>query len=177
MKQRTLTYVLVGSLALNVFLLGVTSVHVFSRRHHAEDCRREANASPETLESTRGPRFLRQMVRAAGGPRDPRVRELWSGHRQHLAPVREQVVSANERVLQALEREPFDRQALAQALTDALNARHRADELANEGALQLAEKLTPEERANFGRAARSPRRNADGKPNKKNAPRRTEGED
>ncbi len=160
MNQRTLTYVLVGSIALNAFLLGITSMHVFGRRSGFEERRRGGDANNETFGDPRGPRFLRQLVRAAGGPRDPRVRELWSGRRQHLGPLRQELLASSERVLDVMEREPFDREELAKALDAALSARHRADQLANEGALQLAEKLTANERADFCRAARSARRPA-----------------
>ena len=157
MNQRTLTYVLVGSIALNAFLLGVTSMHLLSPRSPFEG-RGRGEANGATFEAERGPQLLRQLVRAAGGPRDPRVKELWAGHREHLRPVRRDIMASRERVLQALERNPFDRPALAEALDDALQARQRADKLANEGALQLAEKLTSEERAEFCREARAPRR-------------------
>lgn len=157
MNQRTLTYWLVGSIALNAFLLGITSMHFLSRRSPFDE-RGRGDGNGATFEGERGPQFLRQLVRAAGGPRDPRVKELWSGHREHLGPARRDIMASRERVLQALESNPFDRPALARALDDALQARHRADKLANEGALQLAEKLTAEERAEFCREARAPRR-------------------
>jgi hypothetical protein len=74
--------------------------------------------------------------------------------------LRQELLASSERVLDVMEREPFDREELAKALDAALSARHRADQLANEGALQLAEKLTANERADFCRAARSARRPA-----------------
>lgn len=162
MNQRTLTYVLVGSIALNAFLLGITSVHFWGGRSSSIDCR-GPDSSRETLDEPRGPRFLRQLVRAAGGPRDPRVRELWSGRRQHLGPVRQELMTSRDQVWEAMAREPFDRDGLANALDAALRARHRADQLANEGALQLAEKLSASERADFARAARAAQRPNGGK--------------
>lgn len=90
--------------------------------------------------------MFRELIRAAGGPGDPRVRALWSGRRQHLGDVRKAVASSREQVLAALEQEPFDREALARALEAAEVARQRADHLGNEGVLDLAASLTPEER-------------------------------
>lgn len=153
MKQRTLNLILVGSITLNAFLLGVIGMHVFSRRGvmHERKGWGGDSANAESIAEQRGPRLLRGLVRAAGGPQDPRVKALWAGRRQQLGPVREHIDGARQRVEQRLVQEPFDREALRQALAEALAARHRADELANEGVLQLAEQLTPEERAGLRR--------------------------
>lgn len=152
MNQRTLKYVLIGSITLNAFLLGVISMHYFSRRGFMHERGRRFGEEAANLQVTgdqRGPRLLRGLVRAAGGPKDPRVQALWSGRRQHLTPVREEMRTARELVLATLEREPFDGQALSQALNDALAAQRRADEIANQGAVELAEKMTPAERASL----------------------------
>lgn len=161
MNQRTLIYTLLGSVALNFFLLGVTSMHWLSRPKMAE--RLAPFAHDENVQEYRGPQFLRALVRAAGGPQDERVKELWSGRRQHLGSIRKEIFTSREHVLDALEREPFDRQAVAKALNTALEARQRAEQLANEGVVDLAEKLTPAERADFCRKARSERRKPGGK--------------
>jgi uncharacterized membrane protein len=157
MNQRTLSYVLVGSITLNAFLLGVIAMHSASRRgfmhERGERFRNDLSAS-ESIGDQRGPRLLRGLVRAAGGPKDPRVQALWSGHHQQLKPVREEIHASRERVLGALTQEPFDRQVLSQALNDAVAARQRADQLATLGAVELADKLTPAERATLRREPR-----------------------
>jgi len=146
-NQRVLLYTLVGSVILNAFLLGVISVHLFSRRQSFESQGHgRPSAQLDAKSEHRNQRLFRELVRAAGGPSDPRVRALWSGQRKHLGEVRTAVASARENVLEALEREPFDREALAQALDAAEQARQRADHVATEGVLDLAEKLTAEER-------------------------------
>lgn len=153
MKQRTLNLILVGSITLNAFLFGVVGMHLVSKRgvmHERKGCPDVVAA--ESIGEQRGPRLLRGLVRAAGGAKDPRVQALWAGRRQQLSPLREQMTGAQQRVEQALVREPFEREALRQALADALAARHRADELANEGVLQLADQLTPAERATLRRS-------------------------
>jgi hypothetical protein len=151
-NQRTLNYVLIGSITLNAFLLGIFSMHLFSKRGAVHERGKHWSDRAEvtgSITDERGPRLLRGLVRAAGGPKDPRVQALFSGHRHHLAPVRKDIEASRERVSEALRREPFDRQALATALNDALAARHKADQLANQGALELAEQLTAAERASL----------------------------
>lgn len=157
MNQRTLLYTLVGSVILNAFLLGVISVHLFSRRSSFGG---RGHGRPEVAidgaSEHRSPRLFRQLVRAAGGPGDPRVRELWSGRRQHLGEVRAALSSAREEIREVLEQEPFDREALARALNAAQQARQRADQMATEGALDLAEKLTPQERKTLREVTETP---------------------
>lgn len=157
MNSPRLVYVLVGSVVLNAFLLGVMSVHFFSRRGNLGGRERAHAEMPmDAPGEQRGPRLFRELVRAAGGPRDPRVQALWSGQRQHLGAARKAVVESRELVLQALEREPFDAAALDQALQAADQARDQVDRVAKEGALELAGKLTPAERLSLRRAATSP---------------------
>lgn len=157
MNSPRLVYVLVGSVVLNAFLLGVMSVHFFSRRGSLGGRDRvHAEMPVDAPGEQRGPRLFRDLVRAAGGPRDPRVQALWSGQRGHLGEARKAVFESRELVLQALEREPFDAAALDQALKAADQARERADRVAKEGALELAGKLTPDERRSLRRAATSP---------------------
>jgi uncharacterized membrane protein len=150
MNQRTLNYVLIGSITLNAFLLGVMAMHGMSNRGLMHERRRHLGTEmvgAELAGEQRGPRLLRGLVRAAGGPKDPRVQSLWSGHRQQLAPLREQSHLSRERVMDALAQERFDRELLSQALNEALAARNRVDKMANDGVLELAEKMTPAERA------------------------------
>lgn len=149
MNQRTSSYVLIASITLNAFLLGVISMHYFSKRGFMhERGKRSTFDQPagEAMADQRGPRLLRGLVRAAGGPKDARVQALWSGHRQQLLPLREEINQSRERVLDALTREPFDRAALSEALNQALDAQQRAEQMANQGALDLAEKMTKTER-------------------------------
>lgn len=147
MNQRTLLYTLIGSIVLNAFLLGVISVHAFSRRSSFGGHGRVGpEVTVDAVTEHRGQRLFRELIRAAGGPSDPRVRALWSGRRQHLGEVRKAVASSREQVLTALEQEPFDRETLARALDAAEKARQRADHVATEGVLDLAATLTLEER-------------------------------
>jgi uncharacterized membrane protein len=146
-NQRTLLYTLLGSIVLNAFLLGIISVHAFSRRssfggrgHVGPD------SAADAVGERRGQRLFRELVRAAGGPSDPRVRALWSGQRQHLGELHQALSSSREQVLTALEQEPFDREALARALRAAEEARLHADHVATEGVLNLAATLSPAER-------------------------------
>lgn len=160
MNQRTLNYLLVGSITLNAFLLGVFSMHYFSKRGMMhERSRRSVDdiGISASIGEERGPRLLRGLVRAAGGPNDPRVQALWSGHRQQLAPLREEINASRDRVRSALGSEPFDDQALRRALDAALAARHRADQMAISGAVELAAKMTPEERAKLRQLSRTKR--------------------
>lgn len=160
-NQRVLLYTLVGSVVLNAFLLGVISVHLFSRQSAGSQGRGRPAAQIDAMNDHRNQRLFRELVRAAGGPGDPRVRALWSGQRKHLGDVRKAVASARENVLEALEREPFDREALARALNAAEQARQQADHVATEGVLDLAEKLTPEERRTLRNASSSVQRRRD----------------
>lgn len=153
MNQRTLRYTLIGSIVLNAFLLGVISVHAVSRRSSFGWRGRGVEATAGAAGDARGQRLFRELVRAAGGPSDPRVRALWSGQRQHLGEVRGALFSSREKVLAALEQEPFNREALARALEEAEQARQHADHVATEGALDLAAKLTLEERRGLRKTA------------------------
>ncbi len=146
-NQKKLLYLLIGSLVLNAFLLGVISVHVVSRRAgFGGRGPNRPDVAMDAMGERGGQRLFRQLVRAAGGPGDPRVRQLWSGRRGHLGEVRKALSASREQVLVALEREPFDKQELERALVAAEQARQRADHVATEGVLDLAAQLTPEER-------------------------------
>lgn len=172
MNQRTLLFTLVGSIALNTFLLGVLSVHAFSKRSpfggssRPADCDGRGGGIVEgaSLDNPRGPGLLRDLVRAAGGRHDPRVKELLAGHRQQLGAMHQEVAASRERVLEVLEHEPFDRAALAQSLAHALETRQRVDKLANEGVVELASKLEPPERAQVSEHARKRRPGPEGTP-------------
>lgn len=148
MKQRTLVSLFLGSLALNIFFLGATSVHIFSRRGFETGPQvHQKGGGKESPESVFvGPRLLRELVRAAGGPKDPRVQALWQEHRDQLGPTRHALKESQREIQSALNQEPFDRTTFERALQSALEARHRADSLANEGAVDLAAQLTHAER-------------------------------
>jgi uncharacterized membrane protein len=97
--------------------------------------------------------MLRRMVRALGGPDDPRVRQLWQERRPELQRFRQEREQARQAVRAALVREPFEPQALTHALSVLNETNCAAQRRASTAVVELAEKLSPEQRAAVGEPA------------------------
>lgn len=164
------TIVLFSSVALNVFLLGVFSVHLSPwARHHRQDqdfAGPPAFGGPMGASEMHGPgpmrgpgglrgagghEIVRDLIRVMGGPTDPRVRDLWHSHRGDHAQMRDRMLSARKAVHAAIAAEPFDKQQLETALAQLQTITNDAQRQAQAGAIELAQKLTPEERARLER--------------------------
>lgn len=148
------TIALFASLMLNAFLLGVMATHL-ARGHHGR-----AGRPPPHFEGgprgggerfgRRGPaeaQLLRDVMRASGGPRDPRVREALSQGRRKMAAHRERMEQAENAVRQALSAQPYDESRLTLALGDLRRAAETGQTEAQETLVRLAAQLSQGERA------------------------------
>lgn len=166
--SKKLALVLAGSLALNLFLLGAASMHFahhhrtqaphqrhLERPHHPAEWQRGAARPPEASRPRAAPRsegpphapLLRKLVRAMGGPKDPRARARLVESRTTMQVLREEIRRAQAEVETALSTEPFDRVKLTEALQHLSTQTERAQKNAQRILVELATELTPEERA------------------------------
>jgi uncharacterized membrane protein len=94
-----------------------------------------------------GPELLREVLRVMGGPRDPRVHELWQTRRAEQHRFHEQIQEARLAAQNAMASEPFDRAKLEAALAELQRIMSEGQRRAQSTAVDLVERLTPEERA------------------------------
>lgn len=147
MNSKKWLYSLLASMGLNLFLLGVLTVHLMrpGKPHPVHD----GPAGRAALEDAEGPMMLRRMVRTLGGPQDPRVRELWQERRPELQRFRQEREQARQAVRAALAREPFEPEALSRALSVLNETNCSAQRRASTAVVELADKLSPEQRASI----------------------------
>jgi uncharacterized membrane protein len=181
LSNRTWTILLLGSLGLNLFLLGTIAVHVVKRRAHlaerhagAEPAGHERGGPPRLhegrdrpgddgpsrdgprgpgMEGAGGPPLMRRLVRVAGGPRDPRVRKAWDAEHAELSALRGAVQTARQEVDAALVAEPFSAERLGAALSRLHESSSRAQAQSQKAVVTLASELTPQERSRLARDA------------------------
>lgn len=120
---KKLVWVLAISLGLNLFLLGFGVARMFGPRHMA--------MAPEHEPGRMGPGKALRFF----GPHAPALRAQ-----------RGEVLQARTAVAQALTREPFDRDALAKALSDLRAVTAEGQLKLHEVLLETAEKLPQDER-------------------------------
>ena len=121
---KKLVWVLAISLGLNLFLLGFGAARML-KPHHSMG--KPPELEPESRGHGKALRFF--------GP-----------HAHALRGQRRDVIAAREAVAQALTREPFDREALASALTHLREVTAQAQLRLHEVLLDTAEKLPRDER-------------------------------
>jgi|GEM_PF-2126897 len=145
---------LVVSLMLNAFFAGSIATH-YLRGH-----RGAAHHRPHGGDDGPGPRgehgmrqgppearLLRDVVRALGGPRDPRALAALAEGRQKLANHRRRMEEAQTGVRRALAAEPYDEAELAAALAQLRQAAEAGQKDAQETLAGLGRQLTAKERS------------------------------
>jgi uncharacterized membrane protein len=150
---------------LNAFFLGLLVMHHF--RHDTGRLWRRGQAMQEFHGPRRGidggrsgpaeAPLLRELVRAAGGPHDPRIREVLRHGREAMQTHRQRVRTAQESVRTAAARLPYDELALRQALTRLGAEGASAQAEAQQVMLRLAAQLSAEERRRLTGPASSAR--------------------
>jgi uncharacterized membrane protein len=148
-----LRLILLISLALNLFGLGVATAHWVRPR-----------IAPPADGFTAGPgeaQGLAMLFRAAevvGDPNNPRLRQLMDTHRQELTEHRNKVRATQQQVRSSLSAQPYDPQALELALSALRDETLSAQSAMHGALLEFARDLTPEQRAKLAeRVARSGR--------------------
>lgn len=168
--RKTLAIGLLASLALNLFLAGVLTrswskgAHcgeAHGPQHSPPEHRRNAGDPPgdrRRAEKDRGPpdlELLRQMIRIMGRE-DPRVQQVLSESRQHMRRKRVDLSQARSQVLSALTANPYRPEALQSALADLKAQSQELQGQAQTHVVELAGKLTAEERHRLRSAPPSP---------------------
>jgi uncharacterized membrane protein len=137
MKSKIGTIVLVGSVLLNVFILGALATRWFRHSFDHGDTAHGAMC---------GLPLFRATVQAAGGPFDDRVRKVFREHVRDARTLRSEVFAARKRAEKALLSESFDAARATSALSSLAEVERRAGESADRATLRLLEKMTPAER-------------------------------
>lgn len=150
MKTKTYSLLLLVSLTLNALLGGFIIARAL--RRHARD---EGPTSPMHFSS--GPHLLRRLVGAAGGPREPRFREIEGAGPREFRAFRFKMQNAQAQVGEALRAEPFSHERFESAVRALEVVEIEGIRGANELAVELAPKLTPSERAEASLEHRTPR--------------------
>lgn len=146
-RPRWVHLLLISSIGLNVFLLGMMASRHLDRRGFRE----RGGGPPAQLEQA-GPLFaVRNVVRVMGGRQDARVKAIWDRNRVEMRKRGDRVKLAQVNVLRALAREPFSPQAATDAMARARAETQGVAQLAETSLLDLARALTPEERRTLGR--------------------------
>jgi uncharacterized membrane protein len=165
--QKRWTVLLYVSLTLNVFLLGVVSVHAFGRgraprgihttgkdpgahdigSEHGPMRGRHGGRGAGAMHGPGGAELMRDVVRVMGGPRDPRVHAVWQARREDQAQLRARMRTARSAAQAALASDPFDQQRFEAALSELHRVTSEGQSRAQASVVELAEKLTPSERA------------------------------
>jgi len=165
---KRLGIVLFASLLLNAFLLGGLVVH-FARGHRGPPDQRSPFATtrdhhrrgpPPGRWAGRGPaetQLLRDVVRALGGPRDPRVQAALSDGRPRMSDHRERLARAQAGVRTALAGEPFEAAQLEQALAQLRRATDANQKQAQDTLIALAAQLRADERASLRSGSAPPK--------------------
>lgn len=151
MTPKTFSWILLVSLTGNALLGG----WIIARSTHKHP-RDPSHAGP--TQGGGGPQLLRRLVGAAGGPRDPRFGELKGAGRPEFRKIRGAMAAAQARVDSELRTEPFSAERFEEAVRELQALEIQGIAGANELAVQLAPKMTPDERRQAGAVRpRSPR--------------------
>lgn len=142
MKSKWLVGIAVGSILLNVALVGAFATHWFRRGPF--DGR--GGRGPLGQGSMVGLPLFRATVHAAGGPLDGRVRAIFREHIRDARGLRQQLLEARERAEQALRQEPFDAAVARAALEELAKTESLAGTRANQATLELLGKMSVDER-------------------------------
>ncbi|HSC88391.1 MAG TPA: periplasmic heavy metal sensor [Polyangiaceae bacterium] len=171
LSNKVWSVVLVASLGLNLFCLGLFAAHALRRRAHPHaPHEHEMMAAPPHgpvggPHPHAGPRdagregeegggiLLRRLVRAAGGPSDARVRRAWEGSRAALGGARSELASARREVERTLLEEPFQPAHVEEALEKLRRSSAALQAESHRTLTTLAAELTPEERKRLAPAA------------------------
>lgn len=140
MKPKTFSLILLASLTLNALLGGWIIARALHKRSHDP-------SHKVLMQSGSGPHLLRRLVGAAGGPRSPRFGELKGPHPPEFRQLRGKMASARARVDDELKADPFSEKRFEAAVRELEALEVRGIAGANELAVQLATKMTKEERA------------------------------
>ena len=139
MTTKTLSWLLFGSLTLNA-LLGGWIIARSARRHLAPPP--ALQAGPDS-----GPKLLTSLIAAAGGPKSPRFQEARKKHPLELGKLRREMIEAQGHVNAELRSREFSEGRFKDAVGRLEELEIRGLKSANEFAVHLASRLTPEERA------------------------------
>lgn len=145
-RMRVLMLVLFVSLAINLFFGGLTIGRwVDHGRPWFASYRGSAPDGP-------GPFWLR---RAVGEEAMPTLRAAWERHGQDVDTLREQAHETRLRVVDTLAAEPFDADAYAESLDAMHAARNEMRVGMHAFMIDLAQNLTPEQRAKLAERGRA----------------------
>lgn len=139
MTTKTLSWLLFGSLTLNA-LLGGWIIARSARRHL--DPPPAVQAGPDS-----GPKLLSSLVAASGGPKSPRFQEVRKEHPLELGKLRREMIEAQGHVNAELRSQEFSEGRFKEAVGRLEELEIRGLKSANEFAVHLASRLSPEERA------------------------------
>lgn len=170
MTSNKLLIPLFGSLAVNLFLLGVLAVPLFHGRANfrgrpphpspyekhgrldghppGEEIRRKDERAGPPMEADTGEqRLLRELVELLGGPADARVRPILEKNRDERKSQKRTILEARRDAGRALTNIPFSEQELETKLSAIADAENQRKLAAHRTVLALALLLTDAERA------------------------------
>jgi Spy/CpxP family protein refolding chaperone len=98
------------------------------------------------------------LGRALGDEAAPKVEKMWEAHRTKMKPLREESKQARAKIHATLAATPFDSDAYAEALAASLDRRMAIRASHHAFMIELAEILTPEQRAKLAEYASHERR-------------------
>ena len=136
---RWMVTALVGSLALNLLVVGATASFLW--RQHVDP--------PESRLSGFVPRHELGYVVTLPPERVKELERLTEQEWRKVRPLRRALLAARDEVLKTLTAEPFDRQRYLEAQSRLLAADQRSREAALKLRSEIALHLTPEERRGF----------------------------
>lgn len=167
MTARTLQRLLVGSLALNLFFVGMGAARwlrpapelvsgesgVAAAPASPSGAERGAPEAAQIGESERsqGPPadlvLLRHIAQTMGGRDDPRVQAVLQSDRAEVRRLRGEIAEHRAQVTETLVAEPFDEAALRDALARLRESTSATAERASSAVLTLTSQMTPAERS------------------------------
>ncbi|CAB3638567.1 periplasmic heavy metal sensor [Trinickia soli] len=147
MTTRAIKALCIGSLALNIFLLGAIAggaYRWFSARHD----------SPAAVAAAGAPPALRYAAQALSPERQRQFQDALRQARREARPLAQQAREGRREVLRLVAAPQFDRSALDTALENTRAADRRVRERVEAAVAAFVQTLTPAERATFAQGLR-----------------------